>query len=425
MIRLWLVLSIAIVPTIALAQTRPATYLNLAQLKKLAERGDTGALAELGRRTLLGRGMPADAVAGVALLEKAAAAGSGDAMFELYLCRRDGIGMTRDEAKAEQWLAKSSEFKHGRARAELIGRILKESQDPAVAAPLAKELIELARGGDASAQYSLGLAWTRGIGGKTDAGEAQQWLLKAAGAGDERVALPAAQVFRDGAGVLRADAQRAGVLLRRLADRGVMAAALDLAQTAPDTFRALAKDSSFERIGRDIDLVGFAVKFDGRFTEIAEKQWTLADEKGKRTLRLLPPTADPSTSAAPGRFVRVWGVVTEPGVVRTLQVEVPEPVYKLRYDIVEPRVVKGANKDDFVVEGQIQNTGKQAIRSLKLSVRAFQGTTGKEAVKTVTIVDLPPGAGRAFRAEFTPDSVKATGIQDPVQAEVKAAELEW
>jgi len=68
--------------------------------RKGADKGDASAMNDLGVAYILGLDVEKDVPRGIALLEKAMAAGCGDAEFNLAELYRTGSGVDKDEAKA-------------------------------------------------------------------------------------------------------------------------------------------------------------------------------------------------------------------------------------------------------------------------------------------------------------------------------------
>jgi len=403
--------------------TRQAMHLNLAQLRKLADKGDTAAQCEIGRRHLIGKGMKQSEAEAAVWFGKAAAGGSGDALYELFLMSRDGVGMTKDAAKAEKLLNEAIEQDSSKARIELASRTIQNSADVAASDAAVAELTTLARSGDAFAQLSLGKAIANGASRPAGAG-AIQWLLKATTADDERIALQSARVIRDGEGSLRADTARAITLIRRLAEKEVRAAHVDLVKLSPDSYRGVCKEQSIERVIRDDRLIGAPVQLQGMLVSAEKGRWTIGSEK--QGIVRVKPELETSIDVTPGRFVRVWGWVDEPGVVQALLAEVPDPKVEVSFRLTEPRIMKGTWKEKFVVNGELRNTGRQHVNSVQVLVRVFQPDSGKEDTETLTITDLPAGQRRVFTAAFTIESVKAADNQTGVvQAEVTTGPIEW
>ncbi len=77
------------------------TYVDTAKKAQArADKGEAEGINDLGVCYILGEGVDKDLPRGVALLEKAFAAGSSDAEFNLAELYRTGIGVEKDEAKA-------------------------------------------------------------------------------------------------------------------------------------------------------------------------------------------------------------------------------------------------------------------------------------------------------------------------------------
>lgn len=75
---------------------KEARWKNVTELKRFAAQGDVLACLELGERLLHGDGVPVDPAAAREFFAKAAAGGSGDAMFRLGKLHHDGTGGPRD-----------------------------------------------------------------------------------------------------------------------------------------------------------------------------------------------------------------------------------------------------------------------------------------------------------------------------------------
>jgi len=419
-----IVASVVVAPFAARAQaTKPTANLNMAQLSKLAEKGDAAAQCEIGRRHLFGRGMKQSDREAAAWFGKSAAGGSGDALFELFLMARDGVAMAKDQEKAEKLLTQAIEKNSVRAKIESAERATVKKGDTTAVDAAVAELTQLARAGEPAAQLALGRALARGTG-KAEGGDVLQWLLKASNAEDDRIALAAARVFKDGEGSLRADPDRAATLLRKLVEKEVRPAHADLAKLAPQSYQGVCKEQSLDRVSRDDRMIGAAVRIDGRLSSEEKGNWVIANDR-KVSSRVILTTAIPPQATA-GRYVRAWGMLDEPGLVRALLVEVPEPKYQLKFEMTEPRIMKGSEKEKYVVNGEVRNTGRQDIHSIKLTVRVFQPESGKEDDQVLTLTDLPIGERRPFTAAFKTENVKAAdNATAVVQAEVKSGDLEW
>src|SRR5947208_82287 len=92
---------------------------DLARLTAKAEKGDTLAQCELGRRYAAGDGVTKDAAAAVRWYRKAALAGDQTAQYNLGLAAAQGRGMTKDEAAAATWFRLAAEQGHPQAQLAL------------------------------------------------------------------------------------------------------------------------------------------------------------------------------------------------------------------------------------------------------------------------------------------------------------------
>lgn len=409
------------------AQTRPAadySHANMALLLKQADKNDAAAQTELGRRHLFGIGMKPDPATALSWFGKAAAAGSGEALFELYLCCRDGIGEAKNDEKAAKLLAEAVEHEYIPAVVATAERDFKDGASEEKIRESFKKIADLAKHGEPWAQLAQARAQARGFGPRSGGGDAIQLLLKAAAAEDPRIALAAARLFRDGESSLRPDPKRAAMLLRRLAEKGVREAAIDLARLSPDSYRGLAREQSVDRVMRDSSLIGESICVDGELAMVSDKAWKMSAGENKPPLNVTPDATE-LKDVESGRIVRVWGVVEEIGAVRAMLVEVPQPKHDLKYELTAPRVVKGANKEKYVVQGQLRNTGKQLIKEAKIEIRVFQPDSGKEDTKTVTVKNLRPNESKLFIESFEPTAVTAAGNFTEVFGEAKVGEVEW
>lgn len=111
--------------------------------------------------------------------------GDAVAQFELALLLLDGVGVTKDESAAANWLLKSAQQKHGGAQLKLaqcyeFGRSMPCDEIQAVQlyrSAAAQHLVD--------AQLALARCLERGIGGERDELQALEWYRKADAAGSE------------------------------------------------------------------------------------------------------------------------------------------------------------------------------------------------------------------------------------------------
>jgi hypothetical protein len=214
------------------------------------------------------------------------------------------------------------------------------------------------------------------------------------------------------------------MLRRRLAETGAREAAVDLARLAPDSYRGLAREQSIDRVIRDQSLIGQSVCVDGELSMVSDDAWKMSAGQSKPPLNIAPDAGE-LKDVESGRMVRVWGIVQEAGVVRAMLAEVPQPKHDLKYELTAPRVVKGANKEKYVMQGQLRNSGKQLIKAVKIEIRVFQPGSGKEDTKNITVKSLRPGETKLFIESFEPTSVTAAGNVTEVFGEARVSEVDW
>jgi TPR repeat protein len=82
---------------------------NVEELKRYADQGDTLACLDYGGRLLSGEGVAADPAAARQYFARAAAAGSGDALFRLGKLWHDGIGGARDYGEAIKFYGEAAQ----------------------------------------------------------------------------------------------------------------------------------------------------------------------------------------------------------------------------------------------------------------------------------------------------------------------------
>ena len=130
-----------------------------------------------------GIGGPEDLVAAGALQELAAARGSADAMFELYVFNAQGIGRPVDEAAAIAWCQRAAEAGSVRAMGNLGGFHATGNglpQDPARALEWYRRAAEQGHGRSAA---TLGVMYATGDCVEVDPDAARRWFAAADAAG--------------------------------------------------------------------------------------------------------------------------------------------------------------------------------------------------------------------------------------------------
>jgi TPR repeat protein len=431
--------------------TRQVTLMDAAPLRRLADAGNDAARVELARRMLLGKRAKIDPQAAVALLQKSAEAGSAAAKYELALCYRLGQGVKSDDGRAEKLLGESAEAGHVPAMAELWERSLanaKPSTAPATrpstrpvaasATPQAagddereldptERMIRLARRGEPAALLAVARAVNRRQIRGVDASEALPFLLKAAAGEDDRVALAAVELILKGDPPVKADRPRAVSLYRKLAETPLRGAQEALAALAPESFKGLAADVSTDRLFQDEEMIGTAVEVHGTITTDAAgaKEFAVRTAGSARDLTLAVPAVETAANAKAGRVVRAWGVLESPGRVRGLLVEIDEPKYQLRYDVVSPQVIRGGRTKRYVVEGELRNTSRQRISLAELRIRVFQPDTPNDETETVELKSIDPGERREFKQVFSLEDFRDRASNQKPRVEIAVERLDW
>lgn len=231
----------------AIASIDPAV---IAEARAAADRGDAQAQTDLGTSLVRGEeNLPRNAAEGIALLEKAAAQGNLQAVFNLgsfYYHGQHNDGGTPDYAKARenyQKLIDQNDVRGFGAMAEMLNDPKAGMLDRAAAVTMyekAFELGDLASGsnlgtiyangneavpadpakglewftraadaGHAPAMRNLAVCYEQGIGTDADLGKAVEWLQKAAAAGDGQAAFSMGRRYQLGGGGVEKDPAKA------------------------------------------------------------------------------------------------------------------------------------------------------------------------------------------------------------------------
>lgn len=158
----------------------------LASLHGRAQEGDVPAQFLLGQACMEGRGIPADAVAGMQWFERAANGGLPVAMNMLGRCHELGAGTVVNPDLAAVWYRKAAETgldwgMYNLANLLATGRGV--ARDAAAAYGLYRRAAEL---GHAKSMNLVGRCLEEGIGVTADPATAPQWYQRSAEAGDFR-----------------------------------------------------------------------------------------------------------------------------------------------------------------------------------------------------------------------------------------------
>lgn len=120
------------------------TNYTLAEMRQKANKGDAGAMVDLGICNIEGRGVGTNYVEAVVWFRKAAVLGNAQAMYSLGKCYEEGVGVSPDPSEAVKWYRKAIDI------------------------------------GNADAMEALGNCYNSGTGVSFDQDEAMRWWCKAA-----------------------------------------------------------------------------------------------------------------------------------------------------------------------------------------------------------------------------------------------------
>ena len=148
----------------------------LDELRQRAHANEGPAMEELGRRLIAGTGVPRDQPTGVAWIQRAAAAGSPTAAFNVGVMYDRGFVLERDAEKAVDWYRKAIEGGVAPARHNLA-LMLREGRGAPQDGPKAVELLrQAARQGMTASMYALGDMYERGGAILKDPAAALAWF---------------------------------------------------------------------------------------------------------------------------------------------------------------------------------------------------------------------------------------------------------
>ncbi|HEY2358418.1 MAG TPA: tetratricopeptide repeat protein [Phenylobacterium sp.] len=205
-------LALAVLPSVALAQTRPVAPAPSPEVQaamKKAEAGDTAPLVKLadsgnseaqyyaGVLFLFGgKVTPKDAVRGCAY-EGKASAHRADAMHLVGMCYQNGVGGVQDKAKAEAAYAQAAQMGFPKSKCAL-GKML--MADPSQAKRGLGLCRAAAEAGDVDAQVALGDAYFAGAVTKRDYPAARKWYEKAANQHNAQASRRLGEMYANGDG---------------------------------------------------------------------------------------------------------------------------------------------------------------------------------------------------------------------------------
>ena len=231
---------------------RPVKPQTPVEQKLAAQKGDAEAQYMLGIRYYNGIGVAKDQAQAVSWWRKAAAQGDTNAQFNLGFCYTYGEGVAKDHVEAAKWYRKAADQGHTKAQdklgycyaagegvekneAQALKWFRKASHGYAVhtSAEALKFFRKAAEGGNAEAQYEMGLACDDNLDSAFDRTESIKWFRKAAEQGH-----PESQCYvgkwylgeNGGVGGVERDEIEAVKWLRKAAGQGNQEARLELSR---------------------------------------------------------------------------------------------------------------------------------------------------------------------------------------------------
>lgn len=172
--------------------------------KKAANAGNVQAMNNLGIVHRDGIGVGENPAEAFAWFEKAAKRGHVWAQFSTGKAYFDGAGVAKDLIEAEQWFGKAAE-KDNANSVRMLGIIeytrYQNSGNEGQARRAATWMRQAAGMGDVTAQYNLGVFYADGLGVPQDEAEAVRWYTRAATDGDSLAMLALGRCYLTGTGV--------------------------------------------------------------------------------------------------------------------------------------------------------------------------------------------------------------------------------
>lgn len=176
-----------------------------------AEQGNADALYNLGLCYEIGIGMPPDPKEAVTLYRAAGEQEHVDALQHLSKCYRNGTGVPKDEKEADRLWEMADAIRFGRNSSQLkenllsVPRARTDGKIPAEAEDVPGIYFQAAKGGDAEAQYNLGVCYENGEGVEKNDHEAFKWYSMAADQGFAAAEVAIGSCYAHGRGVKQDD----------------------------------------------------------------------------------------------------------------------------------------------------------------------------------------------------------------------------
>ncbi len=201
-----MLLCIILFSSLSLGITAPTIDPNMpyTELKTLVNRNDPAAMKLLGERLYRGDTMPKDVVEAISWLEKAAAAGDGEAYYDLSVIYLNNDGVTRDVPKAIGYLRKGADLNNVDAQTSLAMFCQAgERADPSLTVDM-KEAIKwysrAAAQNNTDAIQRLAMIYRMGNGVEKSEIDAVKWFQRGADLGNFDCMWAVGQSLYDGVG---------------------------------------------------------------------------------------------------------------------------------------------------------------------------------------------------------------------------------
>ncbi|MEE9131276.1 MAG: tetratricopeptide repeat protein [Phycisphaerales bacterium] len=297
----------------------------------------------------------------------AADAGNHVAQFVVGNALMNARGTDADEPLGHEYFLKSAASKYPPAMTAVgidyeIGRGVKQDYEKA------RSIYTEAGQKYPEAKYNLALMLKTGRGVDPDPKGAREYLLQAAYHGFAPAQWDAAQMYLNGDGVPpdRGDAVK---WLKELSKQRHRKGQILLAELDPKAYMEIAKTLNIRR-GTVRNSPGSAVKLGGWITTADRNLLTLTLGKTRASQKM---DVDTSSFDDPrlvkGLYMSLCGILNDESVVEALLFEVPAPMYNVNLGRVNaPNAVQVGRRNRLVVEGRIENVGKQQLTSVTIRV---------------------------------------------------------
>ena len=429
-------------------------------LRKAADAGDTDAQVIAGMKLAYGNGPNSDQVDAFNYFKQAAAQGTAVALYELGVAYKTARGTVKNDAEAVAAFSKAAEAGHAGAQFEL-GDCMESGSGVAVNLPGALENFRRAADqNNPAAQRRLGQMYVGGKGVAKDAREGMKWLIKAANAGDSQAQWELVKAYQASGAEGK---EKATPWLRKLAEQKDGAAQAQLATSAPEQLKKIAKPLTFNTRGGGVDesLVNSVVLAEGRLvvptgnaaagtppprqprvvtqppqrsqvsargaagSATPQAYMMVVTSKGSDYKVSLDVSQIANFKATPDMHVRVYGTLTGDKIVKGLLADLTPPAFEWRYKLIPPGTIVAGRSQTYVVEGAVKNTGKQPLRNIKVKVRMYQTSSPNDESTTLDIKALNPGEVQPFRVSVEMFNYQYLGATSTPKVEMEVTDYEY